>query len=99
MKINAKVVKAFDTGTVKAICDVILDDKFAIHGVKLIQGQKGTFVSMPSDKWKNTQGETKHSDVAHPLDSETRADLFKAVSDAYNAHTQAQENDLPFELK
>ena len=41
MKIDAKVVKTFDTGNVKAICDVTLDDAFAIHGVKLIKGQNG----------------------------------------------------------
>lgn len=39
MKIDAKVVKTFDTGNVKAICDVTLDNAFAVHGVKLIKGQ------------------------------------------------------------
>ena len=86
MKIDAKVVKIFDNGNVKAICDVALDDAFAIHGVKLIKGQNGDFVSMPSDKWKNTQGDVKHSDIVHPLDSDTRAQLFKAVSAAYDAY-------------
>ena len=89
MKIDAKVVKTFDTGNVKAICDVTLDDAFAIHGVKLIKGQNGDFVSMPSDKWKNTQGDVKHSDIVHPLDSDTRAQLFKTVSDAYDTHLQS----------
>ena len=95
MKIDVKVVKTFDTGNVKAICDVTLDDAFAIHGVKLIKGQNGDFVSMPSDKWKNTQGDVKHSDIVHPLDSDTRAQLFKAVSVAYDAHVQSLNNDLP----
>ena len=99
MKIDAKVVKAFDTGNVKAICEVTLDDAFAIHGVKLIKGQSGDFVSMPSDKWKNTQGDVKHSDIVHPLDSDTRAQLFTAVSAAYESHTQSVGNDLPFGIK
>lgn len=99
MKIDAKVVKTFDTGSIKAICDVILDDTFAIHGVKLIQGQKGTFVSMPSDKWKNAKGETVYNDVAHPIDSTTRAELYKAVSTAYNTHKMLGEYDTPMELK
>jgi len=52
---------------------------------------------MPSDKWKNTQGDVKHSDIVHPLDSDTRAQLFKAVSAAYDSHTQGiSNNDLPF---
>ena len=96
MKIDAKVVKSFDKGNVKAICDVTLEDAFAIHGVKLIKGQNGDFVSMPSDKWKNTQGDVKHSDIVHPLDSDTRAQLFKAVASAYDAHMQSLDNDLPF---
>ena len=47
MEIKAKLVKSYDTGKVKAIFDVILDDKFAIHGVKLIAGPKGDYVAMP----------------------------------------------------
>ena len=58
---------------IKAICDVTLDGVFAVHGVKLIKGQNGTFVSMPFDKWKNNQGDVKINDVVHPLDSATRA--------------------------
>lgn len=97
MKIDAKVVKTLEKGNVKAILDVTLDDSFAIHGVKLIKGQNGDFVSMPSDKWKTTQGEVKHSDVVHPLNSDTRAKLFKAVSDAYDTHVQGlDDNNLPF---
>ena len=75
MDIKAKLVKAFDTGKIKATFDVTLDDKFVIHGVKLIRGDKGDFVSMPSDSWKNKKGEIHHSDMAHPLDAETRSAL------------------------
>ena len=99
MKIKAKVVKMFDTGSVKAICDVTLDDEFAIHGVKLIKGQSGTFVAMPTDKWKNTDGETKYSDIVHPTKSEARSELFKAVSDAYNSHVQSNGNAPTQEMK
>ena len=101
MDIKAKVVKTFDTGAVKAVFDVTLDNAFAIHGVKLIKGQKGDFVSMPSDSWKNKQGEVQYSEIAHPLDAQTRSALFRAVSDAYYDHTHPMEpyqgaKDLPF---
>ncbi len=97
MKIDAKVVKTFDKGNVKAIFDVTLDDIFAIHGIKLIKGQNGDFVSMPSDKWKNTQGDVKHSDIVHPLDSNTRAQLFKAVTTAYDTYIMSDDNsNLPY---
>lgn len=97
MKFNAKVTKTFDTGSIKAICDVTIDDAIAIHGVKLIEGQNGRFVSMPSDKWKNAQGEVKHTDIVHPVNADTRAELFKAVTNAYDTHMQGHlEDDLPF---
>lgn len=99
MKIEANVVKRFDTGTVKAVCDVTLDGAFVIHGVKLIKGQKGDFVSMPSDTWENSQGEVKHKDIVHPLNSEIRTQLFKAVSNAYEAQAQGIANDdIPFDF-
>ena len=101
MDIKAKLVKAFDTGKIKATFDVTLDDKFVIHGVKLIRGDKGDFVSMPSDSWKNKKGEIHHSDMAHPLDVETRSALHRAVTDAYFDHANSMTRDdspgnLPF---
>ena len=100
MKIEAKVQKTFDTGSVKAICDVTLDGAFAIHGVKLIEGEKGRFVSMPADKWKKSQGETQHKDIAHPLNAEIRQELFAAVEKAYDSNVQGiSENDQFFGMK
>ena len=97
MKISAKVVKTFDTGNVKAICDVTLDEAFVIRGVKLIKGQNGDFVSMPSDKWKNAQGDIKHNDIVHPLSNDIRAQLFQTVSAAYDAHAPSMDSKaLPF---
>lgn len=101
MDIKAKLVKAFDSGKIKATFDVTLDDAFVIHGVKLIKGDKGDFISMPSTSWKNKKGETQYDDVAHPLDSATRAALHRAVSNAYFDHTHSMTQDsglgdLPF---
>lgn len=101
MDIKAKLVKALDSGNTRAIFDVTLDDKFVIHGVKLINGEKGNFVAMPSNSYKTKSGELKHDDVAHPLDAETRARMYRAVQDAYfdYTHPKPREPDagqLPF---
>ncbi|HPE95752.1 MAG TPA: SpoVG family protein [Bacillota bacterium] len=85
MKITATIRKVLDRGMVKAIADATIDDAFAIHNIKIIDGEKGMFMSMPSDKWTNKDGETKYTDIVHPVNSEARAQLFKAVSDAYEA--------------
>ncbi len=98
MKIDAKVVKTLDSGNVKAICDVTLDNIFVIHGVKLISCEKGTFVSMPSDPWNKKNG-NKPNDIVHPLDAETRQQVFQAVSSAYNSHLQSLESELPLGVK
>ena len=101
MDIKAKLVKAFDSGKIKATFDVTLDDKFAIHGVKLVKGDKGDFVSMPFNSFKTRNGETKYEDVAHPLDAATRSQLYRAVQDAYFDHTHPMSQkpgpgELPF---
>ena len=100
MEIKAKLVKAYDSGKVKAIFDVILDDKFAVHGVKLIAGSKSDYIAMPYETWKK-HGQVQRADVANPLDKETRIALYRAVTDAYLAHTQAVPQasgpgELPF---
>lgn len=93
MDIKAKLVKAFDFGNIKGIFDVTLDDKFAIHGVKLIKSAKGDFISMPSNSYKNKNGETKYDDIAHPLDNETRSKLFCAVQEAYYGQNNPMTRD------
>lgn len=97
MKIYAKVAKTFDEGKVKAICDVILNGTFAIHGVRLIEGENGRFVAMPCQKFGKTPDEVQYRDIVHPLNAEARADLFAAVEKAYEDHVQGIcQDDLPF---
>ncbi len=88
MKIEAKITKTFPTGNVKAIADVTIDGAIAIHGVKLIDGKSGTFVSMPSDKWQDRDGNYKHTDIVHPTNADTRSEIFHAVENAYQTFSQ-----------
>lgn len=62
------------TGNLKAIANITIDNAFAVRGIKVLGGDKGLFIGMPSKKDKN--GEFK--DIAHPINSESR----KVVSDA-----------------
>ena len=88
MKIEAKITKTFPTGNVKAIADVTLDDSIAIHGVKLIDGKSGKFVSMPCDRWQDKDGNYKHTDIVHPTNADTRSGIFHAVENAYQTFSQ-----------
>ena len=57
-----------DTGKLKAIASIIIDDCFAIHDIKIIEGSDGMFIAMPSRK--TAEGDFK--DIAHPINTETR---------------------------
>lgn len=97
MKITAVIKKTFDTGKVRAIADVTLDGAFAIHGLKLIEGDKGMFVSMPYSQWKDKDGSLKNTDIVHPITADARSELYHAVRDAYKAEmAQTEDEELPF---
>lgn len=66
-------------GKLKAYVDITFDDSFVIHGLKVIEGQNGLFVAMPSRRMPN--GEFK--DIAHPITPELRSLLTKEILEAY----------------
>jgi stage V sporulation protein G len=68
-----------DDNKLKAIASVTFDDEFVVHDIKIINGQNGPFIAMPSRKI----GENDYRDVAHPLTSETRTRIKDAVFSKY----------------
>ena len=75
-----------DDNKLKAIASVTFDDEFVVHDIKIINGQNGHFIAMPSRKI----GENEYRDVAHPLASETRSRIKEAVFSKYE-ELQAEE--------
>ena len=81
MKITDVRLKKVDGhNRLKAIASVTIDDCFVIHELRIIEGENGLFIAMPSRKLP--EGEFK--DIAHPINAETREQLEKAVLDEYN---------------
>ncbi|HBX23944.1 MAG TPA: septation protein SpoVG [Desulfotomaculum sp.] len=76
---DVRVRKVLAEGKMKAIVSVTLDDMFVIHDVKVVEGQNGLFVAMPSRK--TPSGEFR--DIAHPINSSAREIIQSAVLDAY----------------
>lgn len=76
---SVKVRKAFEEGTMRAIASVTLDEQIAIHDIKVIYAGERFFIVMPSRK----VAENSFRDIVHPINSEFRAVLEKAVIDAY----------------
>ncbi|MCO8193633.1 MULTISPECIES: septation regulator SpoVG [Anaerofustis] len=76
---DIRVRKTYDEGKMKAIVSVTFDDQFVIHDIKIIEGDNGVFIAMPSRKMPN--GEFK--DIAHPINLETRVEMQNKVLEAY----------------
>ena len=84
--IRVRIVKK-DDSKLKAVASVTFDDCFVVHDIKVIDGNDGYFVSMPNRK--TPDGGFK--DIAHPLNTETREDIIKAILDAFEAEKNKPE--------
>lgn len=80
MEITKVDIRKYDDGSkMKALASVVLDNCFIVKDIRVIDGEKGLFVAMPSRK----VGEDGYRDVAHPLNQETRKMFDEAILDAY----------------
>ncbi|NLB68861.1 MAG: hypothetical protein GX804_04135 [Lentisphaerae bacterium] len=85
MQIRVKIHKVFqNTGAMKAVASVTVDEAFAIHGVKLIETNAGRFASMPNEIRKDKDGNEVHRDVCHPVSSSARKEFEDALFAAYD---------------
>lgn len=76
---DVRVRKIAKEGKMKAVVSVTIDDEFVVHDIKVIEGEKGLFIAMPSRK--STDGE--YRDIAHPINTATRDKLQNIVLEAY----------------
>ncbi|MEW5761839.1 MAG: septation regulator SpoVG [Bacillota bacterium] len=83
---DVKIRKVLAEGKMKAIVSVTLDNAFVIHDIKVVEGQNGLFVAMPSRR--TPKGEFR--DIAHPITSAARAMIEDAVLQAYAGHSETR---------
>lgn len=84
---DVRVRKVSEEGKMKAVVSITFDDEFVVHDIKIIEGQNGLFIAMPSRK----MGEDDFRDIAHPLRSETRAKIKDAIFAEYEKTLESQE--------
>lgn len=85
--VRVRMVKKEDS-KLKAVASVTFDDCFVVHDIKVIEGNEGCFIAMPSRK--TADGEYK--DIAHPIKTETREEIIKSVLSAFEEEkARAQE--------
>ena len=74
-------------GKLKAIVSITLDNEFVVHDIKVIEGEKGLFIAMPSKK--SADGEFR--DIAHPINSATREMIQTIILDRYHQSLTEEE--------
>ncbi|CCZ03835.1 septation regulator SpoVG [Bovifimicola ammoniilytica] len=83
---DVRVRKVSKDGKMKAIASITLDNEFVIHDIKVIEGEKGLFIAMPSRK----ASDGEYRDIAHPINSDTRARIQSVVLKKYD-ETELEE--------
>ena len=87
---DVRVRKITKEGKMKAVVSITLDDEFVVHDIKVIEGEKGLFIAMPSKK--ATDGE--YRDIAHPINSSTRENLQKVILESYEKALEEPEEAI-----
>ena len=86
---DVRVRKVAKEGKLKAVVSITMDDEFVVHDIKVIEGEKGLFIAMPSKK--TTDGE--YRDVAHPINSGTRERIQSIILEKYEEAMQEDSQE------
>jgi len=91
---DVRVRKIAKEGKMKAVVSITFDDVFVVHDIKVIEGDKGLFIAMPSKK--ATDGEFR--DIAHPINSGTRDMIQTTILKAYEEVLQQPDFEEDHEV-
>ena len=76
---DVRIRKVAKEGKMKAVVSITIDNEFVVHDIKVIDGDKGLFIAMPSRK----AADGEYRDIAHPINSSTRETIQKTILDSY----------------
>ena len=82
---DVRVRKVAKEGKMKAVVSITIDEDFVVHDIKVIQGDKGLFIAMPSRK----AADGEYRDIAHPINTETRERLQRMILEKYQESLEA----------
>lgn len=86
---DVRVRKVTKEGKMKAVVSITIDEEFVVHDIKVIEGEKGLFIAMPSRK----ASDGEYRDIAHPINSNTRERIQKLILEKYE-EVMAAEDDI-----
>ena len=84
---DVRIRKVEKEGKMKAVVSITIDEEFVVHDIKVIEGDKGLFIAMPSRK--AAAGE--YRDIAHPINSDTRERIQTLILQKYQETMAAEE--------
>ena len=87
---DVRVRKINKEGKMKAVVSITFDGNFVIHDIKVIEGEKGLFIAMPSRK----SGDGEYRDIAHPINTETRQEIQDIILEKYQNVSEEVEEEV-----
>lgn len=90
--IRVRLINKEENAVLKAVASITIDDCFVVHDIKVLSGDNGLYIRMPSKKVPDaTLGKDTYKDIAHPIKTETREELNKLVIAAYEEELKKGE--------
>ena len=86
---DVRVRKVTKEGKKRAVVSITIDDVFVVHDIKVIEGEKGLFIAMPSRK----ASDGEYRDIAHPINSETRDKIQSLILEKYQEVASESEDE------
>ena len=87
---DVRVRKITKEGKMKAVVSITLDNEFVVHDVKVIEGEKGLFIAMPSKK----AADGEYRDIAHPINSDTREVIQQKILEGYEKALEEPDEEV-----
>lgn len=87
---DVRVRKVARNGKMKAVVSITIDDVFVVHDIKVIEGDKGLFIAMPSRK----AADGEYKDIAHPINSDTRTALQELILMKYQETMESDTDEM-----
>ena len=84
---DVRIRKVEKEGKMKALVSITIDEEFVVHDIKIIEGEKGLFIAMPSRK----AADGEYRDIAHPINSDTRDRIQKLILEKYQETMAVEE--------
>ena len=84
---DVRIRRVEKEGKMKAVVSITIDEEFVVHDIKIIEGEKGLFIAMPSRK----AADGEYRDIAHPINSGTRERIQKLILKKYEETLAAEE--------